>query len=138
MTNGKQELTGTLAPIDHAAPTGAAAGAEGRKPRVLDRMLALEDFEEAARRYLPRPIFGYISGGVENNVSLRSNRAVFDEIAFVPRMLVDTSARTHQDDALRAHLRRAVRHRADGRHAPWPPTRATSCSPASRRKPTCR
>ncbi len=94
MTNGKQELTGTLAPIDHAAPTGAAAGAEGRKPRVLDRMLALEDFEEEARRYLPRPIFGFISGGVENNVSRGNNRAVFDEIALVPRMLVDTSARS--------------------------------------------
>ena len=94
MTNGKQELTGTLAPIDHAAPAGAAAGAGGRKPRVLDRMLALEDFEEEARRYLPRPIFGFISGGVENNVSRGNNRAVFDEIALVPRMLVDTSARS--------------------------------------------
>jgi L-lactate dehydrogenase (cytochrome) len=59
-------------------------------------MLALEDFEEAARRYLPRPIFGFISGGVENNVSRGNNRAVFDEIALVPRMLVDTSARSQK------------------------------------------
>ena len=58
-------------------------------------MLALEDFEEEARRYLPRPIFGFISGGVENDDSSRgNNRAVFDEIALVPRMLVDTSVRS--------------------------------------------
>src|SRR5262245_40539696 len=95
MANGKQELTGTLGPADHvAAPGGATIDTAGRKPRVLDRMLALEDFEEEARRYLPRPIFGFISGGVENNVSRGNNRAVFDEIALVPRMLVDTSARS--------------------------------------------
>ena len=94
MANGKQELTGTLTPMEHAAPHGAAAGATGKKPAVLQRMLALEDFEEEARGYLPRPIFGFISGGVENNVSRGNNRAVFDEVALVPRMLVDTSARS--------------------------------------------
>jgi L-lactate dehydrogenase (cytochrome) len=33
-------------------------------------------------------------GGAETNVSLRGNRAAFDELAFVPRVLVDVSART--------------------------------------------
>src|SRR6185295_6390951 len=95
MADAKQELTGTLPSIDGASPpTGAAARLSARKPRVLERMLALEDFEEEARRYLPRPIFGFISGGVENNVSRGNNRAVFDEVALVPRMLVDTSARS--------------------------------------------
>jgi L-lactate dehydrogenase (cytochrome) len=94
MANGKQELTDALPSIDHAAPTGAASTAGSKPPAVLGHMLALEDFEEEARRYLPRPIFGFISGGVENNVSRGNNRAVFDEIALVPRMLVDTSARS--------------------------------------------
>src|SRR5439155_871792 len=62
----------------------------------LERILALEDFEDAARRILPRPIFGYASGGVETNASMRANRAVWDELAFVPRMLVDTAERTQQ------------------------------------------
>src|SRR5690606_38999009 len=53
-----------------------------------------EDFEIVARRRLPRPIYGYVSGGVETNASLRANRAAFDEIAFVPKMLVDTSTRS--------------------------------------------
>ena len=59
-------------------------------------MLSLEDFEAAARSVLPRPIFGYGAGGVETGASLRANRAVWDELAFLPRMLVDTSARTQK------------------------------------------
>jgi L-lactate dehydrogenase (cytochrome) len=76
------------------APAQAAHAATASQPRVLRRMLALEDFEEAARRYLPRPIFGYISGGAETNAALRGNRAVWDEIAFVPKTLVDTAQRS--------------------------------------------
>ena len=74
--------------------TAAAAPATGNPPRILERMLSLEDFEEEARRYLPRPIFGYINGGAETNAALRGNRAVWDEIAFVPKMLVDTTQRS--------------------------------------------
>ena len=57
-------------------------------------ILSLEDFEPAAQRFLPRPIFGYISGGVESDASLRANRAAFQEHHFVPRILVDTRSRT--------------------------------------------
>ena len=60
----------------------------------LKDILSLEDFEQAARRVLPRPIFGYGAGSVETGASLRANHAVWNELAFVPRMLVDTSART--------------------------------------------
>jgi L-lactate dehydrogenase (cytochrome) len=63
---------------------------------MLREILALEDFEDAARRVLPRPIFGYASGGVETNASMRENRAVWDEFSFVPRMLVDTTGRSQQ------------------------------------------
>src|SRR6267378_1154688 len=63
-------------------------------PRVLARVLALDDFEEPARRYLPRPMFGYVSGGAETNASLRANRAQYDEIGLSPRVLMDVSGRT--------------------------------------------
>ncbi|MGZ5121678.1 MAG: alpha-hydroxy acid oxidase, partial [Burkholderiales bacterium] len=59
-------------------------------------MLSLEDFEEAARRVLPRPIFGYISGGVETDASLRGNRAAFAEYNFIPRVLVSTRGRSQK------------------------------------------
>ena len=60
----------------------------------LRGILSLDDFEEAARRHLPRPIFGYVAGAVENNAALRDNRAAFEELGFLPRVLVDTSKRT--------------------------------------------
>ena len=48
-------------------------------PRHLSNLLCLEDFEPAGRGFLPRPIYGYISGGVETDASLRANRTAFDE-----------------------------------------------------------
>jgi len=91
MTTSKQELA-----VSASRPVAASiAGATERpQPRILRRMLALDDFEDAARRIIPRPIFGYASGGAETNASLRANRAVWDEFAFVPKTLVDTTART--------------------------------------------
>ncbi len=65
-------------------------------PRRLRRILSLDDFEAAARRYLPRPIFGYVSGGAETRWSLHDNRAAFAEYGFVPRVLKDVSDRSQQ------------------------------------------
>jgi L-lactate dehydrogenase (cytochrome) len=59
-------------------------------------MLSLDDFEAAAKKYLPRPIFGYISGGSETNASLRANREAFDELSFLPRVLVSTRERNQK------------------------------------------
>ncbi|CAG9213844.1 L-lactate dehydrogenase [Paraburkholderia tropica] len=76
---------------NHSAPR---TGASPPVPRRLARVLSLADFEAAARRHLPRPIFAYVSGGCETDRSLRENRAAFDEYDWVPRVLVDTSQRT--------------------------------------------
>ena len=62
-------------------------------PAGMRNYLCLQDFIDAAHKVLPRPIYGYVTGGVENNQSLRGNRDVFDEIGFVPKPLVDTTAR---------------------------------------------
>ena len=95
MTTSKQELTASTASTEPIVSPAAGSAARAQ-PRKLRRILALDDFEDAARRVIPRPIFGYVTGGVETNASLRANREVWDEIAFVPRTLVDTSARTHK------------------------------------------
>lgn len=63
-------------------------------PAALRNMLSLHDFEAAARRRLPRPIFGYIAGAAEDNLSLRDNREVFSEYGFVTGVLRDVSQRT--------------------------------------------
>lgn len=62
-------------------------------PRALKSILCLDDFEQAARRRLPRPIFGYIAGAAENNLSRDDNRAAFAELGFVPRVLRKVSER---------------------------------------------
>ncbi|KPQ21823.1 alpha-hydroxy acid oxidase [Halomonas sp. HL-93] len=61
--------------------------------RRLSRIYCLDDFEPAARRHLPRPIFGYISGAAETEASYRDNRAVFEEYGFMHRVLRDVSKR---------------------------------------------
>ena len=61
--------------------------------RPLNTFLSLDDFEKSARSMLPRPLFGYVEGATENNLSLRDNRKVFEEILFRPRVLVNVSGR---------------------------------------------
>ena len=84
VTQTEQAAVRPVAPARSAAAT----------PRALQDILCLDDFEAPARRFLPRPIFGYISGGVETNASLVGNRAAFNEYEFVPRVLVNTRARS--------------------------------------------
>ncbi len=62
----------------------------------LKEILCLEDFEAPARAFLPRPIFGFIQGGVESNSSRDGNRAAFSECEFLPRVLVNTRARNQK------------------------------------------
>jgi L-lactate dehydrogenase (cytochrome) len=73
---------------------GVARQIDKTLPRHLRMILSLGDFEAPARRYLPRPMYGYVSGGAETNASLRANRAAFDAYSFVPRVLMDVSARS--------------------------------------------
>jgi len=64
--------------------------------RRFRHVLCLDDFEAAARKHLPRPVFGYIAGAAETQRSLRDNRLAFDDFAFVPRVLIDVSKRSQQ------------------------------------------
>ncbi len=76
------------------AVTGLAPGARAATPPALRQCLSLPDFEKAARRRLPRPLFEYIAGGAEDSVSLHDNRAAFAEIGFVTRVLRNVSGRS--------------------------------------------
>ncbi len=62
--------------------------------RALDKYLCLDDFEKAAKRHLPRPLFGYVSGASETGASLRHNREDLANYAFLPRVLRDVSQRS--------------------------------------------
>ena len=61
---------------------------------ALDRCFNVDDLRLAAKRRLPRGIFEYVDRGTEGEVSLRENRAAFDRIRILPRVLEDVSART--------------------------------------------
>ena len=86
-------------------PAGGAAAASAPQtvppgsdaitlPARLGHILSLDDFEVAARRHLPGPVFAYISGAVERNASLRANARSFEQYEFITRVLIDMSRRT--------------------------------------------
>lgn len=60
-------------------------------PRRLEHILSLDDFERAARRHLPRPLFGYVASVAEDGSTARSSHEAFDHYAFLPRALVNVS-----------------------------------------------
>lgn len=72
-------------------------------PAALRNILSLHDFEGAARRRLPRPIFGYIAGAAEDGASLRDNHEVFAEYGFVTHVLHDVSERTQSVELFGQH-----------------------------------
>ena len=76
------------------AATRGAPGARLTAPPALRQFLSLRDFETAAKRHLPRPLFEYIAGGAEDGASLHDNRAAFDEWGFVTRVLRNVSGRS--------------------------------------------
>jgi L-lactate dehydrogenase (cytochrome) len=80
-----------VAPLTPPPPT--VQRAESAVPRSLRRYLSLDDFEAAARRLLPKFLYGYISGAVETDAALADNRRAFEEYGFVPRVLRDVSGR---------------------------------------------
>ncbi|RQU52559.1 alpha-hydroxy acid oxidase [Burkholderia cenocepacia] len=82
-----------MTPSASSRPAASRPLADTRPPRVLRNMLSLHDFEAAARRVLPRPIFGYVSGAAEDNRTRDDNRAVFDEYGFATRVLRNVSQR---------------------------------------------
>lgn len=78
-------------PMSSAAPRRFEPAVEKRVRREVPRRLAkafsLEDIEAAARRHLPVPIFGYVSGVSETGSTYVSNREQFAAYRFLPRML---------------------------------------------------
>jgi L-lactate dehydrogenase (cytochrome) len=93
---------------DHPGATGAqlippagqqsqaAYGVKRDAPARLRKILSLADFEAAARGFLPRPLFGYVSGAAEDGLSLAANRDAFERLKFRPKVLVDVSRRSQE------------------------------------------
>ena len=82
----------SAAPVPAELPSKRAIERQARKP--MPQVLALDDFEEPARRYLPRAVYGFISGGSETGAATRANRAAYDDWGFRTRVLVDIKRRS--------------------------------------------
>jgi isopentenyl diphosphate isomerase/L-lactate dehydrogenase-like FMN-dependent dehydrogenase len=72
------------------ARSGQADVAMSRTPRSLrpPRVINIDDLRRQARRRLPRVVFNYIDGGAEDEVTLRENCRVFQDVTFRPRQAV--------------------------------------------------
>jgi L-lactate dehydrogenase (cytochrome) len=60
--------------------------------RALARCFSIDDLARLARRRLPSGARGYLEGGGDDEYTLRRNRAAFEEIELIPRVLNDVSA----------------------------------------------
>src|SRR5690242_13739622 len=67
-------------------------------PRTLDKLITspkeainIFDFESVAAKNIPPAHFGYMTGGTNDDVTLRANREGFLKFQLRPRRLVDVS-----------------------------------------------
>lgn len=65
-----------------------------RTDRRLARYLSLDDFQKAARRRLPRMLFGFVDGAVETQSGKTDARDAFRDYSLIPNHLIDVSRRT--------------------------------------------
>ena len=63
-----------------------------KSPDRLARCHSIEDLRAEARHFLPRAVFDFVDGGAEDEVTLRRNRAAFEDIELVPQVLRDVDA----------------------------------------------
>jgi L-lactate dehydrogenase (cytochrome)/(S)-mandelate dehydrogenase len=62
----------------------------------IDRALNIDDLKRIAKRQLPKIMFDFIEGGVEDEEGLRTNARAFRDLRLVPRYYRDTSKRTQK------------------------------------------
>src|SRR5688572_4537649 len=57
----------------------------------LEKAVNIEDLRLLAKRRLPRAIFDFFDGGAEDEVTLRENRAAFERVRLLPKVLVNVA-----------------------------------------------
>ncbi len=59
----------------------------------IDSAINIDDLKRMAKRRLPKIMFDFIEGGVEDETGLRTNANAFRDLRLVPRYYVDTAKR---------------------------------------------
>jgi (S)-mandelate dehydrogenase len=57
----------------------------------LGEAINVEDLRRMAKRRLPRAIFDFFDGGAEDETTLRENRAAFERVRLLPKVLVNVA-----------------------------------------------
>jgi (S)-mandelate dehydrogenase len=57
----------------------------------LSHAFSIEDLRRIAKKRLPQAIFDFFDGGAEDEVTLRENRAAFERVRLLPRVLMDVA-----------------------------------------------
>ncbi|MGH3659930.1 MAG: alpha-hydroxy acid oxidase, partial [Micromonosporaceae bacterium] len=60
--------------------------------RLLAKCHDVNDLRKAALWRVPRPVFDYVDGGADDELSMAGNRSAFERYRYVPRLGVDVSA----------------------------------------------
>jgi L-lactate dehydrogenase (cytochrome)/(S)-mandelate dehydrogenase len=60
---------------------------------TIESAINIDDLKRIAKRRLPKIMFDFIEGGVEDEVGLRTNAQAFRDVRLVPRYYIDTSKR---------------------------------------------
>ena len=59
----------------------------------IDSAINIDDLKRMAKRRLPKIMYDFIEGGVEDEVGLRTNAKAFSDLRLVPRYYIDTAKR---------------------------------------------
>ena len=60
-------------------------------PLNVSKAYSIEDLRHAAQRRLPKAIFDFFDGGAEDEITLRDNRAAYQRVRLMPKVLTDVS-----------------------------------------------
>ncbi len=73
---------------------GMLAGSPLLRAEVPDDLMGpinVHEFEEVAKRKMQKLAYDFIAGGVEDELTLRANRAAYQHVYLLPRVMVDTT-----------------------------------------------
>jgi len=70
----------------------------------IDRCNNTADFRKLARKRLPAPLFHYIDGGADDEITMARNTGAFDDVALIPNGLADLTGLSTQRRVLGCDL----------------------------------
>jgi (S)-mandelate dehydrogenase len=74
-----------------AGSHSAAFNLDPPVPLNVSKAYSIEDLRRAAQRRLPKAIFDFFDGGAEDEITLRDNRAAYQRVRLMPKVLTDVS-----------------------------------------------